>query len=142
MARDMFLFHDKPLSADLQTLLDAVALLDISEFRLFELAYRAWYGKDAGARQLEQDFAEYMFRSTVPIWVRHYARGVVKQAALSQSEKFAHPPQYRPVDPAAICRGLRVLLGLIFILVFLVIVSSLSPEWLQFGDQCYFPPCY
>ncbi len=137
----MFLFHDKPLPADLQILLDAVALLDISEFRLFELAYRAWYGKEAGARQLELDFADYMFRNRVPIWVRHYARGVVKQAALSQSGQFPLP-RYQPADAAAIRRGLRVLLGLIFVLVFLIVVSSLSPEWLQFGDECYFPPCY
>ncbi|MDR9435428.1 MAG: hypothetical protein RI563_01020 [Thiohalophilus sp.] len=138
----MFLFQDKPLSPDLQTLLDAVALLDISEFRLFELAYRAWYGNDAGSRQLEQDFADYMFCDEVPIWVRHYARGVVKQAALSQSGKFPYPPKDRPADSASIRRGLRVLLGLIFILVFLIVVSSLSPEWLQFGNECYFPPCY
>ncbi|MDY6979515.1 MAG: hypothetical protein SV201_06505 [Pseudomonadota bacterium] len=142
MARDMFLLHDKPLSTDIQTLLDAVALLDISEFRLFELAYRAWYGKAAGVHQLEQDFADYMFRNTVPIWVRHYARGVVNQAAQSQSGQYPHPPRYQPADFKAIRRGLKVLLGLIFILVFLIVVSSLSPEWLQFGDECYFPPCY
>lgn len=35
----MLLFHDKPLAPDMQTLLEAVALLDISEFRLFDLAY-------------------------------------------------------------------------------------------------------
>ena len=40
----MFMLQDKPLSPDLQVLLDAVALLDISEFRVFELAYQDWYG--------------------------------------------------------------------------------------------------
>lgn len=143
----MFFFEDRPLPAELQELLDAASILDIGEFRLFELAYRDWYGTDADASRLEHDYARYMFGDDVPIWVRHYVRGVLKQAKQPQSclphpVRFPQPPQHQSATAAGIQRGLRIFLGLIFILVFLIVVISLSPEWLLFGNECYFPPCY
>lgn len=138
----MFLFHDKPLSPDLQVLLDAVALLDISEFHLFELAYKDWYGKPAITEKLEDVFVRYMYREEIPFWVRHYAREIIQQRGKRQDDRFPREPLQHSATRPAIRRGLRVLLGLIFILVFLIIVTNHSPEWMLFGEECYFPPCY
>jgi hypothetical protein len=133
----MLLFHDKPLAPDMQTLLEAVALLDISEFRLFELAYQKWYGQTARQALLEAAFVRYMFDEVIPCWVRHYARAVVNGHAGYPAQA---PPD--PVTRAGIQRGLRVVLGLAFLLVFLIVLASHSPDWMRFGAQCYFPPCY
>lgn len=138
----MFFCYDKPLSPDLQTLLEAVALLDISEFRLFELAYQKWYGRAAPAEQLEEEFAHYMFGDEVPFWVRHYARDVLDLAGQFRSGECPLEPSPQPATRAGVRRGLRIFLGLIFLLVFLIVVTSFSPEWMLFGDECYFPPCY
>ena len=80
----MFFFDDKPLSRELQNLLDAASMLDVGEFRLFELAYRSWYGKSADPRRLEQIFTQYMFCDQIPFWVRHYARQVLALARVNQ----------------------------------------------------------
>lgn len=138
----MFLFHDRPLSPDLQTLLDAVSLLDISEFRLFELAYQAWYGRPARTEKLEKDFSRYMYQDEIPFWVRQYARDVVQRRHRTDDERFPSEPWQTTASSARIRRGLRIVLGLVFIMVFLIIVTSHSPEWLLFGEECYFPPCY
>ncbi|MFP3874356.1 MAG: hypothetical protein ACLFQT_02765 [Thiohalophilus sp.] len=138
----MFLFPDKPLPPDLQALLDAVGLLDISEFRLFELAYEAWYGEPATPEKLEYEFARYMFRDEVPFWVRHYARHVLKLARRHQLDTSTMGMACLSAGHAGLRRGLRLFSGLVFLLVFLIILASHSPEWMLLGQQCYFPPCY
>jgi len=138
----MFLFQYKPLPPDLQTLLDAVALLDITEYRLFELAYEDWYGRPARHKQLEQVFVDYMFKSKVPFWVRRYSRKVLKMAQQQCLDRDALGLHWLPVTHAGIRRGMHMILGLVFLLVFLIVVANASGEWLPFTESCYFPPCY
>ncbi|MDZ7662689.1 hypothetical protein [Thiohalophilus sp.] len=138
----MFLFPDKPLPPDLQVLLDAVGLLDISEFRLFELAYEAWYGEPASPEKLECAFARYMYREEVPFWVRHYARRVLKAADRRQLDTSVMGGACLPASRAGLRRGLRLFSGLVFLLVFLIVLASHSPEWMLLGQECHFPPCY
>lgn len=52
-------------------------LLQISEFRFFQLAYRQWYGRDMYERGMESIFDDYMFGDIVPHYVRHLSRKVV-----------------------------------------------------------------
>lgn len=138
----MFFLHDKPLPPDQQLLLDAVGLLDISEFRLFERAYYAWYGEQAAPQKLEYDFARYMFCEEVPFWARHYARRVLRRAQRQQSVDALADATSLQVSHAGLRRGLRLFSGLVFLLVFLIVLASHSPEWMLFGEHCYFPPCY
>ena len=56
---------------------DAAARLELGEFKVFRLAYRWWFGAEAGARTLERVFAAYMFRQESPHWARHSAREVL-----------------------------------------------------------------
>lgn len=138
----MFLFPYKSLPADLQTLLDAVALLDITEYRLFELAYRDWYGRPAEPEKLERDFVDYMFKSEVPFWVRRYAGKILQLARQQRLDRDELGLEWIPALPNGLRRGLRMLLGLIFLVVFLIVVANASGEWLTFTENCYFPPCY
>ncbi|TDY02589.1 hypothetical protein [Thiohalophilus thiocyanatoxydans] len=138
----MFLFPDKPLPPDRQVLLDAVGMLDISEFRLFELAYYAWYGEHARPEKLDEDFARYMFREEVPFWVRHYARDVLKKAQQQTPDETTTETMLSPTARSGLRRGLRLFSGLVLLLLFLIVLASHSPEWMLFGAQCYFPPCY
>ncbi|MEN8263955.1 MAG: hypothetical protein ABFR82_10855 [Nitrospirota bacterium] len=52
-------------------------LLQLSEFRLFQLAYYRWYGRELPERNMENIFAGYMFKNEVPHWVRHFSRKVL-----------------------------------------------------------------
>ena len=61
---------EKSIPADVHNVLDAAALLQVSEFCLFQLAYRHWHGRDTTEQSIERHFVPYMFRSVVPFWVR------------------------------------------------------------------------
>lgn len=64
---------------DIDRVLIASTLLQISEFRFFHLAYFQWYGCDIRDSSLEPIFSEYMFKNVVPHWVRHLARKVISR---------------------------------------------------------------
>jgi hypothetical protein len=52
-------------------------LLQVSEFRFFQLAYVQWYGRDIPEQNLEYIFVDYIFKDEVPHWARHLARRVL-----------------------------------------------------------------
>ncbi len=64
--------------ADGTTVLAAAAQLDVSEFEIFRLAHRAWFGRDGDEKSLERIFVAYMFHGKVPLWVRHLCRDVME----------------------------------------------------------------
>jgi hypothetical protein len=68
---------DRKTRLDLDKVAFASQALQISEFRLFCLAYSQWYGCDIPESELEYIFSEYMFEGIVPHWARHFARQVI-----------------------------------------------------------------
>ena len=56
----------------------AAKVLNVSEFSLFELAYRQWFGVNAKEVLLDKVFIDYIAYETVPFWARHYARQTIK----------------------------------------------------------------
>lgn len=77
----LFVDSEKSIPADVRNVLDAAALLQVSEFCLFQIAYRRWHGSDTSERLIEQHFVPYMFRSVVPFWVRQLCRRVLQASA-------------------------------------------------------------
>jgi hypothetical protein len=52
-------------------------LLQISEFRFFQLSYSQWYGRELPERSMEYIFADYMFKDEIPHWARYFSRKVL-----------------------------------------------------------------
>jgi len=77
----LFVDSEKSIPADVRNVLNAAALLQVSEFCLFQIAYRHWHGSDTSERSIEQHFVPYMFRSVVPFWVRQFCRRVLQAVA-------------------------------------------------------------
>lgn len=138
--RDYFNRH---LEQDLICVLDASSALEVTEFRLFELAFQDWYGKKAGHPALEKYFAAYMFANHVPGWVRHFARKILKLQAQGQLDPKAFGVWHRLPSARMIlfAKMYTVALVLIFLLA-LLSVYSLPDKVLSLFDKCYFPPCY
>lgn len=74
--------------ADGPTVQDAAGQLDVSEFEIFRLAHRAWFGNDGNEKSLEYVFVAYMYYGKVPLWVRHLCRDVM-DACPSPAENAA-----------------------------------------------------
>lgn len=72
----LFKCRTPALSPDTQDMQNTLRLLDVSEFRLFELAYQEWFGRAASESELERAFVPYLFFGELPCWVRHYNRSI------------------------------------------------------------------
>ncbi len=65
--------------SDGDRVMHAAALLEISEYEIFQRAYNDWYGQEADLRTLEHEFVQYLYFGTAPPWVRHYTRMLLDQ---------------------------------------------------------------
>lgn len=115
---------------DLERVMVASRLLQITEFNFFGLAYSCWYGQEIHERSLEYIFAEYMFEDKIPHWVRHLARTV-----LSRDEQGTlDPEEYDIVRPKPSRRlkyygvGYTIMLTVIVVVFCILITGSLSPQ--------------
>jgi len=133
---------DEGASADVRAVLDAAALLDITEFDLFGLAYRRWHGRVAEARTLERCFAAYMFADRVPSWARHFARLVTDAAALGPVDAGCFGVVPRTRGEHAVSRAVRYMVAVTASLVALLVLGETAARVLKLGERCLFPPCY
>lgn len=62
-------------------------ILKLSQFDVFRLAYRRWYGREADFRALERVFGRYLTHGVAPHWVRHLARDLSGDGA--DRDRFA-----------------------------------------------------
>ena len=58
--------------------LQAANLLQIGEFQLIQLAYKAWHKEDLPEEKINKIFSEYMLTNIIPIWVTDYANNIIK----------------------------------------------------------------
>lgn len=95
----------------------AAALLQISEFQLFHIAYYQWYGRKTSDTVMEKFFVTYMFDGIVPPWARQLARKVL----LLQREKNLNPGEFnieqQQLTPQQKSAGMRYVLMFIIIMV-------------------------
>lgn len=73
-------YFDEDLDREQFDLLEAAAQLQVTEFKLFELAYRDWYGHPPKHQVIEVYFRNYMFNRIIPVWVSHFARVIVEKS--------------------------------------------------------------
>jgi len=110
----------------------AANILQVGEFQVLQLAYRAWHEEDLPESQMDRLFHDYMMLDDVPHWARHYARQVLRLEEAGRLD--ANRPQYHRYDSAfdrRIPKGARrlwVITGCIAILfVMAAILSGYSP---------------
>jgi hypothetical protein len=69
----------EPTGCAADAVMDAAALLDVTEFDLFRLAYRWRFGRLPAEAVLENAFAAYMLRGSVPPWVTALCREAIER---------------------------------------------------------------
>lgn len=132
----MLPFKQAPISLDTRLVLDAASVMDISEYRLFELAYVDWFGDEPLAGQVEPTFAVYMFRGEIPTWVRQFARKMLKTWPEDLSPPRILSSRFTPL------RGTAYFMLVVFVVGALFLSSASTADLLPALQQCYFPPCY
>ena len=61
---------------DLIAVAVSASLLQISEFKCFQVAYAQWFGHELDEQSMENIFSTYLKELSVPHWVRHFTRKV------------------------------------------------------------------
>ncbi len=132
---------DENMRPDVQAVLETSAILEITEFEVFRIAYRDWFGHRALDGVIEPFFTDYMFNDIVPAWVRHFTRLVLGLASEGRldPQRFGITP--RPVSTSMVARGLRYLFIVVAWLTILVFLAHFATRYWP-EVSCYFPPCY
>lgn len=134
---------DHHLPPDVVAVLDASAALEVTEFRLFEMAWRDWFGKSPQQAHMERCFADYMFGYRVPYWVRSFSRRILDLQAGGTLDPRSFGVWRRL--PSTRMRLVAKIYCAALILLFVVLTASalnLDEHVLSFYRGCYFPPCY
>jgi hypothetical protein len=120
-----FSSDDDTIPQDTIDVLAASCLLQITEYHLFELAFERWFGRQPRERELEERFAQYMFASHAPFWVRQYCRDVstVESEGSLDPRDFGVLPQVVP--DTWMRRGLRHAALLLLLIVTMHLVAIL-----------------
>lgn len=133
---------DECINPDIAAILDASALLDITEYDFFQLAYLRWHGSMADERAMEKFFASYMFREVVPLWARHFARLVHRLNRMGKLDRRALGVRRLPRTRQMVRRGTRYAVMVATALVTLIVLAEFAAQVLKVGERCVFPPCY
>ncbi|UCD35995.1 MAG: hypothetical protein JSU90_03950 [Nitrospiraceae bacterium] len=119
---------EDPLLRDVNNVVVASMVLQISEFRLFQIAHVQWYGREIPESRLEYVFDDYLFEQRIPHYVRYFARKVIRlfdEGGLDPRDFNINHPAATPEDRAAGI-GYTVMLALILI-IFCLLLSNFSP---------------
>jgi len=133
-------FDEHKIPNDVWSVLRAAALLSVGEFRVFEIAYKDWYGEDGEEKTLEKHFVGYMFNDIVPPWVRHFCKKVMDL----DNEGTLNPEEFGVVNEMAsrhqINKGLEAIMWITGAMIVLFVLGEGAAQMLRL--QCMFPPCY
>ena len=133
---------DEDLAPDVDSVLNATALLDITEWDFFNLAYNRWHGEPAGEGVMEPIFAAYMFKDIVPLWARHFARLVERLYRRGVLDGRALGIEPLPSSARMARRGMRYGVIIAVVLIALIVFAEFIAQMTRLGDRCLFPPCY
>lgn len=70
--------HEELEMKDRLIVISAANQLQVGEFQLLQLAYRAWFDHDLPEALVAELFHSYMVHHKVPHWARHYARRIIE----------------------------------------------------------------
>ncbi len=132
---------DEDIGPDVQAVLNTSALLEITEFEVFRIAYRDWFGRRAADSIIEPFYTDYMFNEVVPAWVRHFTRLVLQLAREGRLEPQRFGIMPKPFSASMAARGVRYLLIAVIWITMLLLLAHFAARYWPAAD-CYFPPCY
>ncbi|MCZ6741714.1 MAG: hypothetical protein O7D27_06085 [Alphaproteobacteria bacterium] len=88
--------HEELEMKERLVVISAANQLQVGEFQLLQLAYRAWHHKDLPEALVTKLFTSYMLHNDVPHWARHYARRVIDLEELGDLDDL--DPRYHRYD--------------------------------------------
>ena len=138
--KDKRFFDEKRIPDDVWVVLRASSALSVGEFRVFQIAYKEWFGKEADEDWIERYFVQYMFNDIVPQWVRHFAKRVLildENGDLDANRFGIERPG--PATNSQKWRGVEAFAWVIGSLLVLILIAEMAGRFAEL--PCRFPPC-
>lgn len=130
------------IKSDVRVILDASTLLEISEYDFFRLAYLRWHGEPADDRAVEGQFAAYMFREVVPLWVTSFARRVEQQHGQGTLDRRVLGVTELRQSRQMVYRGILAIVAILVVMTVLIVLAESAAQLITQEERCIFPPCY
>jgi hypothetical protein len=135
-----FQYEDMP--QDCVLVANTAGLLEITEFRLFQLAFGEWYGREIRDYEAEDYFTTFMYFDRVPFWVRRFCHKIqnLHEAGNLNPRDFGIKPKRFEYG---LLRWAITAVSIMFAtLVVLIFMANNAVDLMPFLKECYFPPCY
>ena len=129
------------LPEDLKGVLETAGLLEVSEYRVFELAYGDWFGHAGGTEAIEASFTPYMFHEIVPPWVRHFTRHVRALVCAGRLDPRDFGIFPRRLSAGDVVRGRLYVAYVVSGVIAMFLIAQLTVDFLKIKG-CLLPPCY
>lgn len=137
--KDRRYFDEKDIPDDVWSVLRTASVLNVGEFRVFQLAHKEWYAEEADEKTIERFFTQYMFNEIVPLWVRHFCQKILKQDEEGTLElaAFGLLPDAPTMERR--WRGIEAIFWIFGLLTAFIVVAELASR--ASDISCIFPPC-
>ena len=133
-------FDEKQIPIDVWHVLRTAALLNVPEFRVFEIAYTRWFGESGTENTIEEFYLPYMFSDVVPACVRHFCDQVLDDDHAGTLNPRDYGIEERKATAKQKNRGYEFLIVAVASLTIIILLSELAAQSMKL--QCMFPPCY
>lgn len=138
----IFSFENRELNPDCRDVLNTAAVLETTEFNVFRLAYRKWFGKLTSDTEIERFYVPYMFREVVPPWVRSFCRVILKSEENGQLDAREYVTPKPRLKRQVVVRFVVKLIIAIVSMILLILLADLAAQQMGLAGRCMFPPCY
>jgi len=138
--REKRFFDEKRIPTDVWQVLRTASLLAIPEFRVFEIAYKQWFGRGVNEQTIEQHYVGYMFDDDVPMWVRHFCKRILRMDAEGTLDPTEFGIILKDATREQQNRGIEYIVWIVSGVVVMVLLAELLTRTISL--QCTFPPCY
>jgi hypothetical protein len=126
---------------DMTLVVHAADALGVSEFELFRMAHRRWFGHEGRFGELAAAFDRYVDGDGAPAWVRDFARRIARLQAKGRLDPAEFGVQRHPNATAwsGFVAGVAFTLMVVWIAL-LVVLADRAQTAATAG--CQLPPCY
>lgn len=138
--KDRRYFDEKDIPDDVWSVLRTASVLNVGEFRVFQLAHKEWYAEEVDEKTIEGFFTQYMFNEIVPLWVRHFCQKVLRL----EDEGALDPVALGVISPREASReqkwrGIEATFWIFGSLLILILIAEIASRISEL--KCGFPPC-
>jgi len=135
-------FHYDETAADYMLVANIAGLLEITEFRVFQLAFGEWYGREIRDYEAEDYFTAFMYFDQVPFWVRRFCHKIqnLDAAGKLNPRDFGIMPEH--FEYRLLRWAVRTVTVMLMLMVILFFIADTVGDLMPFLKECYFPPCY